>query len=228
MCKVDSHASSSVKYCSYLQADAPPINCDHFGASVAVALRPPYVKLVLNTEVEKSTLYIVSAHKARNPLSETADGDCAQFRSRCRSRFRSRCRSRFRSRCRSRFRSRCRSRFRSRCRSRFRSRCRSRDSDLDAALDSDLDAALDSDLDAALDSDLDAALDSDLDAALDSDLNAVFDDNSESRRTPRGGVSRAVAVGRRDVRVLALRFRTAQSRTKALSMYSAEYNGLES
>ncbi|GBP76355.1 hypothetical protein EVAR_52997_1 [Eumeta japonica] len=46
------------------------INASHFGASVAVVLRLSHVKLVLNIEVDKSTLSIISAHTARNPFSE--------------------------------------------------------------------------------------------------------------------------------------------------------------
>ncbi|GBP03173.1 hypothetical protein EVAR_2623_1 [Eumeta japonica] len=51
--------------------DATSINCSHFGAPAAVLLRPPRVKLVLNTEVEKSSLSIISAHTARKPSPET-------------------------------------------------------------------------------------------------------------------------------------------------------------
>ncbi|GBP43242.1 hypothetical protein EVAR_39300_1 [Eumeta japonica] len=36
----------------YVQTDSSPINCSHFGASVAVVLPQPYVKLMLNIQIE--------------------------------------------------------------------------------------------------------------------------------------------------------------------------------
>ncbi|GBP27885.1 hypothetical protein EVAR_14074_1 [Eumeta japonica] len=51
-------------------AHVPSINYSHFGRSVAVVLRPSHVKLVLNIEVEKFTLSIISVPTARNPFAE--------------------------------------------------------------------------------------------------------------------------------------------------------------
>ncbi|GBP30207.1 hypothetical protein EVAR_94515_1 [Eumeta japonica] len=55
----------------YVQADAPSINCIGISASVAVVLRPPLVKLVLQkTSLNIETLSIILPTQLKNPYFE--------------------------------------------------------------------------------------------------------------------------------------------------------------
>ncbi|GBP19106.1 hypothetical protein EVAR_83419_1 [Eumeta japonica] len=55
---------------SYLQTDAPFINCSGIGASIAIVLRSPHVKLVLLKSSMNINAVHDFAHTARNPFSK--------------------------------------------------------------------------------------------------------------------------------------------------------------